>query len=172
MPEPLHPAVVHFPIVLAFLAPLAAVALLWAIQSGRLTRQAWVWVVVLQAAVMTTGWLAAEAGEREEERVERVVAEERIEEHEEGAERFLAIAGLALVIAFAGVLREPVGSVARALTVVAGVVALGAVAAVGHSGGELVYRHGAALAYSQPDSAAVAASGPHRAHEDDDHDDD
>lgn len=170
MPDPLHPAVVHFPIVFAFLAPFVAAALLWAIQSGRLTRSVWVWAVVLQAALMTTGWLAAEAGEGEEERVERVVAEEHIEGHEEAAERFLALAGLALVIAFAGVLRDPIGGVARALTVVAGAAALAAAAAAGHSGGELVYRHGAALAYSQSDSAEVAAARPQLDH--DDHDDD
>ncbi len=75
MPEPLHPALVHFPIVLAFLAPIAAAIVLWSVHSGRLSRRAWLAVVILQVAVLGSGWLAAETGEEEEERVERVIAE-------------------------------------------------------------------------------------------------
>ena len=153
MPDPLHPAVVHFPIVFAFLMPIAAAVVLWGIQSRRLATRAWLGVLVLQAAVLASGWLAEEQGEHEEERVERVVAEEPIEAHEAAAERFMAIAGLTLALAAAGLLRDPLGAVARALTLAASLAAVAAVAAVGHSGGELVYRHGAALAYSQPDLA-------------------
>jgi uncharacterized membrane protein len=173
MPEPLHPALVHFPIVLAFLSLIAAAIVLWAMQSGRLSRRAWLAVVILQVAVLGSGWLAAETGEEEEERVERVIAEKHIEEHEEAAERFLAIAGVTLAVSIAGILAGPFGSVARGLTVAAGLASVVLVAAVGHSGGELVYRHGAAAAYTQDESADASGGQSGTAHdEDDDHDDD
>jgi len=173
MPEPLHPALVHFPIVLAFLSPIAAAAVLWAIQSGRLTRRAWLGVAILQIAVLGSGWLAAETGEEEEETVERVIAERHIEEHEEAAERFLAIAGVTLALSIAGMLASPLGAVARTLTVAAALASVVLVAAVGHSGGELVYRHGAAAAYTQGESVAASRGRVGKAHDEhDDHDDD
>jgi uncharacterized membrane protein len=147
LPDPLHPALVHFPIVLALLAPVIAIALLLAIRAGRLPARAWLGVVVLQAIIVGVGWGTAESGENEEDRVERIIREDPIEEHEEAAERFLWIAGLALPLAAAGLARGGVGSGGRVLTVVALVVAAAAVGQVGHSGGELVYRHGAANAY-------------------------
>lgn len=81
LPDPLHPALVHFPIVLAVLAPLLAAGFLWAIHTSRLPARAWLAVVVLQAVIVGAGWLTAETGEEQEERVERVVRETTIEEH-------------------------------------------------------------------------------------------
>jgi uncharacterized membrane protein len=147
LPDPLHPALVHFPIVLALLAPLVAITLHWAIQTRRLPARAWVAVVLLQALIVGAGWLTAEAGEEEEERVERVVREEAIEEHEEAAEWFLWIAGGTAAIAAAGLVSGGLGTAARALAVAGALVAAVAVARVGDTGGELVYKHGAALAY-------------------------
>ncbi|MBW2290181.1 MAG: hypothetical protein JRG80_21335 [Deltaproteobacteria bacterium] len=174
MPEPLHPAVVHFPIVFAFLSPVAAMITLWAIRSGRLTTRAWLGVLVLQAAVLTSGWIAEEQGEHEEERVERVIDEEPIEEHEEAAERFMLMAGLTFALAAAGMLGNPLGAVARGLTVAVSIATVVAVAAVGQSGGELVYRHGAARTYTQPDAtnADGVRIGLVDDHEDDHEDDD
>jgi len=171
MPEPLHPALVHFPIVLVFLSPIAAAIALWAIRSGRLAGRAWLGVVVLQVAVLTSGWFAMEAGEDEEERVERVVAEKWIEEHEEAAERFLTIAGITLAVAVAGLLGSSLGAVARGLTVAFALASVVLVATVGHSGGELVYRHGAAQAYTQADAANPDGARTRMAHEEDDDDD-
>ena len=47
LPDPLHPAVVHFPIAFAFLLPLAAIVSLWWGQATRRERSAWVPVLVL-----------------------------------------------------------------------------------------------------------------------------
>ena len=104
IPDPLHPAIVHFPIVLAVLAPLLAAGAFWAIQSEHLPRRSWLGIVILQVVLVGTVWIATETGEHEEDRVERVVAERHIEEHEEAAERFLALAALALPLAAAGML--------------------------------------------------------------------
>ena len=165
IPDPLHPAIVHFPIVLAVLAPLLAAAAFWAIRSGRLPRRGWLGIVILQAVLVGTGWIATETGEHEEDRVERVVAERHIEEHEEAAERFLALAALVLPLAAAGLLSGRVGSINRALTIALSLAALVAAGIVGHSGGELVYRHGAAMAYAEP---GTGETGSAPAHDDDD----
>lgn len=158
LPDPLHPAVVHFPIVLALLAPIIALALLWAIQTRRLPARAWIAVVLLQALIAGAGWWTAETGEEEEERVERVVREDPIEEHEEAAEWFIRIAGGTAVVAAAGLLAGGIGTGARGLALLGTLVAAVAVARVGHTGGELVYRHGAALAYLDGPTVTKAMS--------------
>lgn len=146
MPDPLHPALVHFPIVLALLSPVIAGTLLWAIHAKKLPATAWLGVVLLQLCVAGSGWLSAEAGEEEEERVERFVLEAPLEEHEEAAERFVWIAGLLIPLAAAGLLPGALGGGARAALTIASLGAAIAVGQVGHTGGELVYRHGAASA--------------------------
>jgi uncharacterized membrane protein len=159
IPDPLHPAVVHFPIALAVLTPLAAVLAALAIASGRLPARAWAGVVVLYALLAGSGWLAVETGEREEERVERVVAERHIEAHEESAERFLLLAGVGLALAAAGLLAGRAGGIARAAAVTASLAALAAAMVVGSEGGELVYRHGASLAYTDQEASTRAGNG-------------
>ena len=156
LPDPLHPALVHFPIVLAVLAPLLAAGFLWAIHTSRLPARAWLAVVVLQAVIVGAGWLTAETGEDQEERVERVVREATIEEHAEAADWFLWIAALTLPVAGAGLLTGGLGTGARGLALAGTLLAALAVARVGHTGGELVYKHGAALAYLDGDTAADA----------------
>jgi uncharacterized membrane protein len=162
IPDPVHPAVVHFPIALALIAPLVAGATAWAIHTMRLRRAAWLGVVILQAALVASAWLAFETGEREEDRVERVVAERHIDAHEQAAQRFLWLSGATLALAAAGMLAPPVGGAARWLALAASLAVVAAVAAAGHSGGELVYRHGAAAAYASADRPAVPAHRGHR----------
>lgn len=147
LPDPLHPAIVHLPIALAVLLPVAALVAAVAVARGWLPARAWALVVCLHVLLVGSAWLAVETGEHEEERVERVVTERLIEQHEERAEVFLWIAGAALLATAAGMIAGSVGSAARAGGVIASLGVLIAGAAVGHSGGELVYRHGAASAY-------------------------
>jgi uncharacterized membrane protein len=147
MPDPLHPAIVHLPLALAFLIPLLALGAAVAIHTRWLPSRVWVAVVLLQALLVGSAWLAAETGEEQEERVERVVAERPLEDHEEAAERFVVIAGLGLLVVAAGLLRDRAGQTGRVVAVVSSLGVLAAATVVGHSGGELVYRHGAASAY-------------------------
>ena len=162
LPEPLHPAIVHFPIVLAVLAPLCAIAVFAAIRAGWLPQRSWVAVIVLQVAVTLSAWVAVETGEHEEDRVERVVAERHIEAHEENAERFLVISGLVIPLAIAGGwLAGTLGTATRVATIVMSLAALAAAGATGHTGGELVYAHGAAAAYVQPDADGPGPAGDH-----------
>ena len=118
-----------------------------------------------------------ETGENEEDRVEQAVAERYIEEHEEAAERFMALAGVGLLIVGAGLLSGRVGGLFRVAGVAGSFAVLAAGVAVGHSGGELVYTHGAANAYldgagTVGEAALAARSGSHAGEREEDEDDD
>lgn len=156
LPNPLHPAVVHFPIVLAFLLPLFAVGALVAIRKGARPRRAWSLPLAIGAALTLSSWVAIETGEAQDERVERVVAEQPLETHEERAELFLTLSGVLLLVSATGLARGVVGRAGRITTTVGAVALVVAAAQVGHSGGELVYRHGAASAYVPAPTGASA----------------
>jgi hypothetical protein len=148
LPDPLHPAVVHLPVALALLVPLVAAFALAAVRLGFLPARSWAFVVLLQACLVGSAWLAQETGEDQEERVERVVDERHIEAHEERAERLLWGAALALVAIGAGLAPGRLGGAARALALLLSL-GVGALAFdAGRSGGALVYEHGAAAAYT------------------------
>lgn len=167
LPDPLHPAVVHLPVALAALMPLLALLGALAIRVRAFPARTWAALVLLQALLLGSGWLALETGEDQEERVEEVVAEGPIETHEEQAERFMILAGVGLVVVAAGLLPGAAGGVARAASVLAAAAVLAAGAQVGHSGGELVYRHGAASAYLSQGVPGAASGAPLEAGEDD-----
>ncbi|MAG29836.1 MAG: hypothetical protein CL908_02960 [Deltaproteobacteria bacterium] len=156
MPDPIHPALVHLPIALAILIP--GLALFWIvlIQRDFLPARSWAVLVLLQALLVGSGWLALETGEEQEDRVERFVAERHIEAHEEAAERFLLLAGLGLLASGAGLLPRRAGRSGRMVGALASFVVLAAGFSVGHSGGELVYVHGAATAYVDPSGTGAA----------------
>lgn len=160
----------HFPIVLTFLLPISIVAALWAVRKGTPPRRGWSFPVIVAAALAVSAFVASRTGESEEERVERVVAENAIETHEEAAERFVVLSGVLLVVSLAGFLPRTVGQAARIVTTAG---ALGLVAAgvqVGHSGGTLVYREGAASAYTNAAApAGERASAPREISRAEDH---
>lgn len=161
LPDPIHPAVVHFPIVLVVLLPLFALGALWAIHRGAAARRTWALPLAVAAALAASSWVAVETGEAEEERVEAVVSEGALHEHEEAAERFLVLSGVLLLVAATGLAGGALGRAGRLLSSVGALGLVVAGARVGAAGGELVYRHGAADAYVQeaaaPGGAAPAA---------------
>ena len=67
LPDPLHPAVVHFPIVLTFLLPLAVLAALWHRRRHPGARGGWLIATGFAAALTASAWLAVQTGERDEE---------------------------------------------------------------------------------------------------------
>ena len=156
LPDPLHPAIVHIPIALAILIPGLALLGMVLISKGFLPVRAWALVVLLQILLLGSGWLALETGEDQEERVERVVAERHIGKHEEAAERFLLFAGLGLLALGTGLLPERAGATGRIVGVLAAFGVFAAGVSVGHSGGDLVYKHGAASAYVNERGASGA----------------
>ncbi|NIP80713.1 MAG: hypothetical protein GWM90_16430 [Gemmatimonadetes bacterium] len=156
LPDPLHPAIVHFPIVLAVLLPAFAVGALWAIRRG--ARPGWAWAVPLALAAVLAGssWLAVETGEAQEDRVEDVVGEQVLHAHEEAGERFLVLSGILLLIMGAGLLKGRAGSASRLVGTVGAAALVIAAVQVGDAGGKLVYEHGAAAAYASPDAGGAA----------------
>lgn len=173
LPDPLHPAVVHFPIVLSVLLPISALGALWAIRAGVRRAHAWAFPVVLAAALTAAGWVAMETGEAQEERVEGIVTEQVLHAHEEAAERFLLFGGIATLVLATGLAGGTLGAAARMVGTVGTVVVLWAGYQVGSAGGELVYVHGAASAYVDggPRTAPArseGAAGRSRSERDDD----
>ncbi len=61
MPDPLHPAIVHLPLGLAFLAPLLFLAVAVAVAREWIPKRAWLAVVVLQALLFGLVILAKES---------------------------------------------------------------------------------------------------------------
>ena len=149
LPDPLHPAIVHFPLVLAFLLPIFAVGAVWAIRRGARPRRAWSIPVAAAIVLAASAWAAVETGEAQDERVERVVAEQPLSAHEEMAETFFRFSVGVTALAVAGLVGGIAGSAARLATSVGSLALVLGALRVGHSGGQLVYRHGAASAYAQ-----------------------
>ena len=163
VPDPLHPAVVHFPIVLVILLPIFAVGALWAVRRGVRPRRAWAVPVALAAALTLSAWAAVRTGEGQEERVEAVVPESSLESHEEAGERFLLLSGLVLLLTGAGLAGGTLGRAGRLVSTAGAFALVAAGVQVGHSGGQLVYRDGAADAYASAAGATQddATAGEH-----------
>lgn len=174
LPTPLHPAIVHLPMALMVLIPMFAFGALWAIHRGATIRNAWGLPVALMVLLVASSWLASETGENEEDAVEDVVAESTIETHEEAAERFFFLGATLLVLSGLGLFSGRIGETARWTGAVGSLLVLAAGVQVGHLGGELVYKHGAAAAYvdSAPGGSETLRDGERRERRDDDVDND
>ncbi|MBX3464759.1 MAG: hypothetical protein KF830_16435 [Planctomycetes bacterium] len=162
MDLPLHPKIVHLPIALAVLLPLLSSGLLLAVWRNWLPQRAWALVVVGQLLLVGSGVLALRSGESDEDRVERLVPEAALEAHEEAGERFVWAGGTLLVLSLLPLLlRSPRARLAAGAATFAGTLAvLGLGYQVGQKGGELVYRHGAAAAFTAPAGSGGAAPAP------------
>lgn len=159
---PLHPAIVHLPLGLAFIMPLLAAGFAWALWTGRVRPRAWLPLIALQTLLFGAGLVAMNTGEREEERVEATVPEAAIERHEAYAERFVWAAGLTLgLTALVPVLRRRTAARAMMAATMAGTVVVTALAIqVGHAGGQLVYVHNAGAAYVSGTTSSLPEGGP------------
>lgn len=168
--SPLHPLIVHLPMALAVLMPLVAGGILLAWWRGYFPKRTWLVVCLLQAAMLATSLVAMRTGENDEERVERVVAEAAIERHEEAAELFTWGSGLLLVVSLIPLLLRGQGKARAAglLTLGGTLVMLGLGYNVGSAGGELVYKHGAAAAFSATDQGTQSLPRTRRGEDDED----
>jgi uncharacterized membrane protein len=162
IPTPLHPAIVHLPMALVVLLPVFAVVALVAVHRGARPLRSWGVAAAMFAALSISAWASMETGEDQEDAVETIVPDAALDTHEDAAEQFLWLSVAVLGVAGVGLLGGRVGSTAR---VVATAGALGLLVAgyrVGHSGGELVYRHGAATAYVNAAATRVPLVGEGR----------
>ncbi len=144
IPDPMHPAVVHIPIALAVVLPVLIFLSIVLIRRGADVKVAWLPVAVLSFILFSGALLAQRTGESEEEAVEQIVPERYIENHEENAEVFTIVAGVLFVLSLGGLVLNKVGNSVRIATAVASLGLLALAFQTGHSGGELVYEHGAA----------------------------
>ncbi len=153
LPHPLHPAIVHFPIVLVLALPFLALWGLVAIRRGSDPSRAWGLVVALGLLLFASSWVAVYTGSQQEDVVEGVVPERAFETHEEAGDRFRILAGLGVVLLGLGLLPGRIGRSGRVVGLAAAVGLTVAGWQTGRSGGELVYRYGAASAYAGPPAA-------------------
>jgi uncharacterized membrane protein len=160
---PIHPLIVHTPIVLLIFSALLELAGR-ALDADWARRSALVLLVVgaLGAgAAVITGTAAGDAAERQG------VAEQPVDSHEDAGKLTLALAVGAVVAralsARVGALRGLVAGLALALQLAAAVM----VGVTGYRGGRLVYEHGAGVSVH---GARVASDHAPRPHEDADHD--
>ena len=149
MQVPVHPLIVHFPMVLTFILPFLIVVFACMIKANKMTPKGWLIIIGMQLAVVISGYISLETGENEEHLVEKVVSKKLIHEHEEAAEIFVGVSVIALVLSIGTFfLRKELGfrvqMVVALISLVAGYLAY----RTGLLGGELVYKHGAAEAYT------------------------
>lgn len=156
---PLHPKIVHVPLGLAPIMPLLLLLLLVAIYRSWLPLRAW-WIGVVFSTLLTgSTWLAMQTGEADEDRVEKVVPEAALDQHEDAAKPFLLATGATLVLTAAVLFvgHRKIAFAVQLASVFAAAGAFGLGVRVGQLGGELVYRHGAAQVYSTGGNPQPAA---------------
>ncbi len=168
-PNPLHPAIVHFPVVLAVLLPLVVGGALWRIARGVAPRRAWVLPLLAAAALTASAWLAMQTGKAQEDRVETVVPGDVLHGHEEAAELLLALSGVVLLVTAVGLAGGAAGRAGRYVSLLGALAVLAAGTRAGHTGGQLVYAYGAASAYAR--TGAAVGGDAARAPAGSDHDD-
>jgi len=142
IPDPLHPAVVHFPIVLLLLgAPLAVVAVF--VRRWNLPALAAVVLALGAGGALVATWTGGQAAELAGEL--NGGGEEVLDEHEEWGERArnAGIVAALLAVTSAALFRKPVAArPVGAAAALAAVAAAFSVAQAGHYGGQVVYKHG------------------------------
>jgi uncharacterized membrane protein len=145
LPNPLHPAIVHFPIVLLLLGSMAAVLAAFTPR----WHLPWLTALMLAAGAMGAA-LATRTGNQQAEMAGDISqrAEALLDEHEEWAERTRTLAFAAAILALTAASLAHFPKTARALrsaTALMAVAAAFSVAKTGHYGGQLVYKHGVGI---------------------------
>ena len=167
---PLHPIVVHFPIVLGALLPFLAILLWWAIKKWHWTPKVWALVSAVALVYSLSAVTAVQLGEVDEEKVEKVISEEVIEEHEEAGELIPWLAGTLFLVSLGG-LTKKYSHHAKVAMIIFSLFGILPLVNAGHTGGELVYEHGAAFAHLPENHKAAIRSGTIlELHEKGDHD--
>jgi len=155
IPNPLHPALVHFPIVLILIGTAVAVAAVF-VRRWHLPWLAAGLLLAGAAGAMAATWSGEEADE--EAGNLSPAAEQILEEHEEWGERTRNLAILAGLLDVGAVAAAGFPKMSRGLgivTAVAGLAASYAVAETGHYGGQLVYKHGVGVSTSVQSAPAA-----------------
>lgn len=159
---PIHPAIVHLPIGIMMILPIVTGFMALLYFRDYVAKTSLFVVILLHLLLVGASYAALETGEDQEHKVEKAVAESIIESHEEKAEAFMIgavvtfVISLALLLPIAGTIMKPI----------LGVLLMGQIGLlilvyrVGHSGGELVYVHGAAQVYLKAKESSSANPSP------------
>jgi uncharacterized membrane protein len=147
---PLHPLISHFPLVLSFLVPIMIFVFAFLIRANRIAPSMWLIVVGFMLTLTVSGYVALETGETEEDKVEKVMSKKIIHEHEEAAEIFVGSTVIILALGIAAFflrkeLQYPIMLAIGGLALISAYLGF----RTGKLGGELVYIHGAASAYTE-----------------------
>lgn len=154
MQIPFHPVVVHFPIALSFVLPILILVFAYMIKAKKMSHQAWLVIIGLQIFTTVSGYVALETGEDEEHQVQKVVDKKIIHEHEENAEIFVGSTVVALVLSVAVFfLKQELQFAVKIVICLVSMLSAYLAYNTGHSGGLLVYRHGAAGAYAETENS-------------------
>jgi hypothetical protein len=159
---PIHPIVVHVPLVLAGLTPLVAGWLAWQTWRGKGSRRAWLVAFALQAVIVGSALVAIDTGGDEADVVRKVVPHGVIGAHAHAARQFTIGAGAVAAMLLAAVVftdkkAAVAGGVAAAAAVFVVVLGLRA----GHAGGKLVFQYDAGAAYVKvPGTGTTAGREP------------
>jgi hypothetical protein len=148
---PLHPAIVHIPLVLCGLVPIVAGFLAWQAWRGRGSRRAWLVAIALQLVIVITAYVAADAGSDDAHVISGAVPRDAIHEHAQAAGWFewANDATLALLVA-AAALRDKRSAIAGFAATAAAAVTVAMAFRVGHLGGKIVFEHDAPGALKLP----------------------
>jgi len=143
---PFHAWIAHLPVALSMVLPLLASGVLLAWRRAWLPRQTWVIVVAMQAVLFAGAMIAERSGHQDEKRIADVVSAEALEAHEESAETFAWVSGVAVLVSLTVLAMHNPAAAQTLAGVAIGVMTV--VTMLGYRAGaaglELVYRHGAA----------------------------
>ena len=156
---PLHPAVVHIPLGLAFIMPLLVLGFWIAIHKKWMPNKSWIVLIALQLVIFAAGFVSKETGEDDRDIAKEVVEREFIKEHSENADYFLILSGLSALALAGGLLpRRKFGTIFKAASLLLVSGNLYYAIALGESGGALVYKHGAASAHINASGGVVGTN--------------
>ena len=157
---PLHPFLVHLPLGLVAVLPVLSAWGLIARRRSDTPGTIWVVVVALHAFLAVSAWFAAEIGERHVHIVKHLVDGTFLDAHADAGNALQVVASVAFLLCLVGLARDRVGSIGRVMSTLLACAMLFMGYEAGRTGGELVYRHGAARAYVDPDTTGAPSAAP------------
>jgi len=144
---PLHPAIVHIPLVLCGLVPIVAGFLAWQTWRGRGSRRAWAVAIALEAVIVLAAYVAANAGSDDAHTIAGAIPRDAIHDHASAARWFewANDATLALLVA-AAALRDKRSAIAGFVATATAALTVAIAFRVGDLGGRIVFEHDAPAA--------------------------
>ena len=150
---PLHPLIVHFPIALGLISPLLVLGLWMGLMRWKWPAKTWLLVVGTHFILFASSLAAVKTGEMDEHKVEPYVTEQALEDHEELGEKMPWVFGTLLGVSLLPLVFPRKQKAWVTTTLVLSVASTAMIVPTGHTGGKLVYEHGAANAHLPPQPA-------------------